>query len=121
MVKETALTSSIVKTILDPGLNISVYEIKTRESGYATTTSVLSFEGLCRMSGLTRSTAVCQGGIVCTSGLGGVFPRDLIVGTVTEIRDEENDVSSYAVIEPGVDISTVSDVFVITDFEGQNS
>lgn len=120
VVKEVTLTSSVVKTVLDPGLNISVYEIKTRESGYSATTSQLSFEGLCRMSGLTRSTAVCEGGIVCTSGLGGVFPRDLIVGTVTEIRDEENDVSSYAVIKPGVDILTVSDVFIITDFEGQN-
>lgn len=120
IVKEVSPTSSVVKTILDPSVNISVYEIKTRESGYSSTTSRLSFDGLCRMSGLTRTTAVSKGGVVCTSGLGGIFPRDLIVGTVDEIRDEDNDVSSYAVIEPGVDIKTVADVFVITDFEGQN-
>ncbi len=70
------------------------------------------------MSGLSKDTAVAVGGIVCTSGLGGIFPRDLIVGTVTEIKNETADVSLYAVIEPVVDVNTVNDVFIITDFEG---
>lgn len=121
LVKEAGLTTCVVKTILDPSLNISVYEIKARENGYSNTTAAFSYDGLCRMSGLSRDTAVAPGGIVCTSGLGGVFPRDLVVGTITVVKNEETDVSVYGVIQPAVDIRTLNDVFVITSFAGMES
>lgn len=118
LVKEVGMTTCVVKTILDPSLNISVYEIKARENGYSNTNAAFSYDGLCKMSGLARDTAVSPGGIVCTSGLGGIFPRDLVVGTITEVRNEESDVSVYGVIKPGVDVRTLNDVFVITSFAG---
>ncbi len=118
LVKDVGITTCVVKTILDPSLNISVYEIKSRENGYSNTTASLSYDGMCRMSGLTRETAVTAGGIVCTSGLGGIFPRDLVIGTVTAVKNEETDISVYAIIEPAVDIRNINDVFVITSFAG---
>ena len=116
LVKDVGLTTCTVKTILDPTLNISVYEIKSRENGYSNTTASLSYDGLCKLSGLTRDTAVSAGGIVCTSGLGGIFPRDLTVGTITSIKTENTDSSVYGIIEPAVDIRSLNDVFVITSF-----
>lgn len=118
LVKDVGVTTCVVKTILDPSLNISVYEIKSRENGYSNTTAALSYEGLCKMSGLSRDTAVSAGGIVCTSGLGGIFPRDLVVGTITAVKNEETDISVYGLIEPAVDVRTLNDVFVITAFAG---
>lgn len=118
LVKDVGITTCVVKTILDPSLNISVYEIKSRENGYSNTTAALSYEGLCKMSGLSRDTAVSAGGIVCTSGLGGIFPRDLVVGTITAVKNEETDISVYGLIEPAVDVRTLNDVFVITAFAG---
>ena len=119
VVDTVSIVTCTVKTILDPDLNISVYEMKTNENGYCTTTIELSAESLCLMAGLTSDTAISVSGIVCTSGLAGVFPRDLIVGFVTEVRNSDTDVSCYAVVEPGVDISSLSDVCVITAFDGQ--
>lgn len=116
LVKEVGATTCVVKTILDPTLNISVYEIKSRENGYSNTTAALSYDGMCKMSGLSKETAVSPGGIVCTSGLGGIFPRDLTVGTITAIKDEATDVSVYGLIEPAVNIRTLNDVFIITSF-----
>ena len=72
-----------------------------------------------KLTGLSQSTTVAPGGIVCTSGVGGVFPRNLIIGTVTQVYREEGDVSYCAEIRPGVDIGEVQDAFVITDFEGK--
>ena len=118
LVKDVGITTCVVKTILDPSLNISVYEIKSRENGYSNTTAALSYEGLCKMSGLAKDTAVAPGGIVCTSGLGGIFPRDLVVGTVTAVKNEETDISVYGLIEPAVDVRSLNDVFVITAFAG---
>ncbi len=118
LVKDVGITTCVVKTILDPSLNISVYEIKSRENGYSNTTAALSYEGLCKMSGLSKETAVAAGGIVCTSGLGGIFPRDLVVGTITAVKNESTDISVYGLIEPAVDVRSLNDVFVITAFAG---
>lgn len=116
LVKEAGATTCVVKTILDPTLNISVYEIKSRENGYSNTTAALSYDGLCKISGLSKDTAVAPGGIVCTSGLGGIFPRDLTVGTITAMKNEATDVSVYGIIEPAVNVRTLNDVFIITSF-----
>ena len=120
IVKKVNTATCVVRTILDPELNLSVYEIRSRENGYCETTASLAANGQCRMAGLTKDTAVSQGGIVCTSGLGGLFPRDLQIGTITDIKDSPTDVSVYAVITPAADVSSVSDVFVITYFDGQH-
>ena len=76
-------------------------------------------QGILKLSGLERDTAVAEGGIVCTSGVGGVFPRGLIIGTVTTVQKEEGDISYYAEVKPEIEISEVQDAFVITDFEGK--
>ncbi len=109
----------VVETILSPGLNISALESKTRETAYVTTSTELSANGACMMSGLERTTAVTPGGIVITSGIGGTYPKGIIIGTVSEVAESKYDLSDYAVIEPGVDVREIEDLFVITDFEGQ--
>ena len=53
---------------------------------------------------------------VITTGLGGVFPANLLVGTVQEVVPEQSGKSSSAVILPGADPRTVKHVFVITDY-----
>ena len=78
-------------------------------------------KGLCRLPGLVKTTAVAPGATVVTSGIGGIFPRNLIIGTVKEIVDDPADISSYAVIEPGVKITDLEDVFIISSFDGQLS
>lgn len=112
-------TQSVVRTILDPKVNVGAYEIRTREGGYVTSTAQLSAKGVCKLSNISNATAIATGGTVCTSGIGGVYPKDLIIGSVTQILDNEYDISAYAVVQPGVDVSKVDAVFVITEFEGQ--
>ncbi len=118
VVAKTAPTYCVVNTVLNPEVNVSAYEVRTRESGYATTTPELAKQGKCSLSGLVRTTAIAPGGIVCTSGVGGVYPADLIIGTVEEVKDDTTNISSYAVIQTQVDFSQLRDVFVITYFRG---
>lgn len=116
-------TQCEVETLLNPSVSISAYEIKTRETGtgFVETDAKLSEEGCCRLKGLSKDTAVVVGGIVCTSGIGGHFPRDLIIGSVTRIVDQSGTSQVDAVIKPDADIDGVTDVFIITYFEGQQS
>ena len=112
-------TQCTVNTILNPNVNVSAYEVRTRDLGFVTSTVELAEQGRCHMPGLPASTSVTAGGIVCTSGVGGIFPRDLIIGTIVDVVDGTVDISASAVIEPGIDISKLTDVFIITSFDGQ--
>lgn len=112
-------THSEVWTIFNPKVNISAIESRTRESGYTTTTAELSLDGKCMLSGLDKNTKIAVGGIVCTSGIGGVYPKGLIIGKVSEIADSRYDISVNAVIVPTVKPEELEDVFVITDFDEQ--
>lgn len=114
-------TQCTVNTIMNPNINVSAYEVRTRDLGFVTTTVVLAEEGQCHMPGLAATTAVTVGGIVCTSGVGGIYPRDLIIGNVVDVADGTVDISASAIIKPGVDFSQITDVFIITDFNGRNS
>lgn len=119
IVNETSPTSCTVLSVCDPNFSAAAYEIRTGEAGYTQTTTKLGVQGVLKLSGLERDTAVAEGGIVCTSGVGGVFPRGLIIGTVTTVQKEEGDISYYAEVKPEIEISEVQDAFVITDFEGK--
>lgn len=112
-------TQCTVHTILNPKVNVSAYEVRTRDLGFVTSTVALAQEGHCHMPGLSSSTAVTAGGIVCTSGVGGIFPRDLIIGNIVDVVDGTVDISASAIIEPGIDFAEITDVFIITSFDGQ--
>ena len=108
---------SVVKTVLDADFNVSAYEILTNEISYVTGNARLAKEGKCKMANLSASTDISYGSIVCTAGISASVPKGLIIGTVNEIADEATDISSYAVITPGVDIDDITSCFVLTHFE----
>ncbi len=109
-------TYSVVRTVLDPELNISAYEIVSGEISYVTGNAKLAKDGKCKFANLSSTTNVTYGSIICTAGISGTVPKGLIVGTVEEISDETTDISSYAVITPGVEIDDVASCFVLTGF-----
>lgn len=53
------------------------------------------------------------------SGAGGVFPGDLLIGRVDSVERSNADSSYYAILTPYVDVTEVTDVFVVTDFDGK--
>lgn len=109
-------TSCTVNTLFNPDVNVSCYEIRTGTLGYVTTEVSLAKDGLCCMPNLPADTAVTEGGVVCTSGVGGVYPRDLVIGTIDDIVDATVDISAAANIRPAVDYGKITGVFVITEF-----
>ena len=119
IVKKVNFSTCVVYTIIDPRVNVGAMESGTREYGYVSGDASLYKDGLCKLSGLDSSTSVVGGGIVCTSGAGGVFPDGLLIGQVNAVQNDEISSGFYAEIKPFAELSKISDVFVITAFEGQ--
>ncbi len=55
--------------------------------------------------------------VVLTSGLGGRFPQDLVIGRVIDVDRREAELFQSAVVQPAVDFDALELLFVITDFE----
>lgn len=121
VVESVSPNQCTVSTILNPKVNVSAYEVRTRDLGFVNSSVELAREGYCFMPGLSSSTAVTAGGIVCTSGVGGIFPRDLIIGTIVDVVDGTVDISASAIIQPSVDFAGITDVLIITAFDGQTA
>jgi rod shape-determining protein MreC len=60
------------------------------------------------------------GDLALTSGLGGSYPADLIVGQVVTVRRRDSDLFQQAFIQPVVDFAQLKIVLVITDFRPVN-
>ena len=117
VVTEVNATSCVVRSVFDPSVNVAAYEIRTGELGYVSANYDLSVKETCKLTGLNTKTAISEGGIVCTSGTGGIYPKDLIIGTVTSVEQSETDLSSYAVVKPAVSANQIHDCFIITAYE----
>ena len=116
VVTEVDLTSCKVMTILHPSFNAAGVVSRTRDNGIITGSADYAADGLCILSNLSRGTLTKANDQVITTGLGGVFPADLLVGTVQEVVPEQSGMSSIAVIKPGADPRVVKHVFIITDY-----
>lgn len=110
---------SRVTTILSPETKISAVDKVNRDTGVVNCDLKMADQGMLRLSYLSAGTTVKAGDIVVTSGIGGVYPRNLPIGTVKNVKNSEYDVSLYAEITPFADVKTVRDVMVITSFQGQ--
>lgn len=116
VVTEVALTSCKVMTILHPSFNAAGVVSRTRDNGIITGSADYAAEGLCILSNLSRSTLTKANDQVITTGLGGVFPPDVLVGVVQELVPEASGKSTIAVLKPGADPRTVKHVFIITNY-----
>ena len=116
VVVEVDATSCKVMTILHPSFNAAGVISRTRENGIITGSADYAADGQCVLTNLDRATEARKGDQVITTGLGRVFPANLLVGTVQEVVPEQSGKSSSAVILPGADPRTVKHVFIVTEY-----
>ncbi len=101
--------SSTVLLLLDPGCKIAARVQRSRAMG------IVQYTGGEFLS-LTRVPAdqdVVPGDTVISSGLGGIFPRGLFIGTVSRSEAQPGELFKEILIKPGADFSVIEEVFVI--------
>ena len=108
-VKEVGRATSSVVLILDERSSVSAIIQRTREHGIVQgrLTDMLS------MKYLSGKTGVVQGDVVRSSGLGGIYPKGLPIGTVTHVEGADFGLTKEAMIIPAVDFSRLENVLVV--------
>lgn len=102
-----------VMLISDENCRIGARIEGTRERGIAQGRRITSeTKGEIELNFLNKQAAVEPGALVYTAGVeGGVFPPDLLIGSVTSFR--ARDLDGQALVQPAVDLSSIKDVFII--------
>lgn len=116
VVSKADLNSSVVTTILDPTLKVGGRVARTDEDALFEGDFTLMLEGLARLSYIPEEAKLVTGDQVITSGLGGIYPSGLAVGTIQSLLTEEDGVTRYAQVEPAADIDELRYVYVIVDY-----
>jgi rod shape-determining protein MreC len=75
-------------------------------------------EGECDLKYVERSEEVNIGDVVISSGLGGVFPKGLLLGRVTDIEKERSGLFQKIKVSTEVDVTKLEEVLVILKEEG---
>jgi rod shape-determining protein MreC len=66
---------------------------------------------------LPQDVDLKQGELVLTSGLGGNYPPDVLVGEIVTVRKRETDLFQTASIQPMVDFANLNAVLIISNFK----
>jgi rod shape-determining protein MreC len=72
-------------------------------------------ENRCQLKYLLRAEEVAVGDVVITAGLGGNFPKGLMVGEVKKVDKKGHGVFQYAELVPSVDMTRLEEVFVVME------
>jgi rod shape-determining protein MreC len=72
-------------------------------------------ENRCQLKYLLRTEEVAVGDTVVTSGLGGNFPKGLMVGEIKQVDKKGHGIFQHAELVPSVDFTQIEEVFVIMD------
>jgi rod shape-determining protein MreC len=104
---------STVLLVSDENCKVGAQIEGTRERGIAQGRRLSSDpQGELELNFLNKNAEIPPQARVLTAGVeGGVFPSDLVVGSVVTFRTRELD--GQALVRPAVDLSSIKDVFVI--------
>lgn len=118
-ISEVNRSYSKVTTILSPDLLAGAKDVKSKDTGVINGDADYSDKNLVTMKKLAENNKIQVGDQISTTGIGGMYPENISVGKVKEVKYDHFDTTLYAVIEPYEDIKNVSDVVVVTSFDGQ--
>jgi len=75
-----------------------------------------SVTGELSLNNISQDAVIQVGDVVLTSGLGGTYPPNLLVGQVVSIRKLQSELFQQAAIQPNVDFTRLQFILVITNF-----
>ncbi len=110
-VLRTTSTTADVVTILDLLSAVDAVGERSRARGVVEGLT----DELCQMKFTLRTDDVQAGDFLLSSGLGGIFPRGVAVGTVSKVKKKQFGISQEIEVKPAVDFTKLEEVMIVLD------
>ena len=103
-----------VTSIIDSTSDVSVMVERTRDYGFARGILNVDKNEKLELYYLPSGYDLVPGDNILTSGIGGIFPKGIAIGTVTEVsRANEDTEDRNAIIQPAVDFLRLEEVMIV--------
>jgi len=110
----TDYNSSMIVSIIDQTMGISGWISKPGGGALTVKGDInLKNNGLCRVTNINMEVNIQPGDIIETSGLGGIYPKGIIIGEVVSVVEMPSLNERYALLKPSVDFKRIDEVFVL--------
>ena len=110
-VMRTTSTTSDVVTILDLLSAVDGVIERSRARGVVEGLT----DELCQLKFTLRTDDIQVGDLLLSSGLGGVYPRGVAVGTVSRVKKKPFGITQDVEVKPTVDFTKLEEVMIVTD------
>ena len=117
IISEVGYNWSTLLTLVDTDTSLGAKVFRTDDLGVVQGDFTLMGENRLRLDYLPADCQLLGGDLVVTSGLGGYYPSDLVIGSVVEVQMYDSGAASYAILEPKVDFDSLTEVFIIKSFD----
>lgn len=117
IVSDVEANVSTVMTIIDTKFSYGAFIERNDERAIAAGDFTLMKQDLLKFDYLQDTMDIVMGDTIITSGMGGVLPSGLVIGTVQEVLTYSTGISRYAVIKPAADLKSLANVYLITSYE----
>ena len=105
-----------VTTIMDSSLEISASVSSSGYTGVVQGTFLADGTSILRMNYLPTESILKNSDQVVTTG-STQYPRELLLGYLTDVGIDETGVAKYATLTPSCDFDRLEQVFIITDYQ----
>ena len=117
VVKEVGLNYCRVSTVINTDIEMGGICVRTDCAGILEGDFALMSQGRLKLSYLPDDAQLRPGDQILTSGQGDIYPPDLVVGRVEELRSDPSGMMRYAVLKPQVRLDSLVEVFIIKEFD----
>ncbi|MBE7047796.1 MAG: rod shape-determining protein MreC [Ruminococcaceae bacterium] len=104
---------SKVLTIIDADSSVGALVNRTQSFAIVDGDLTLGDHGQCQLNHIAAGNSLVPGDTIVTSGLGGIYPEGILIGTVLEVKSDSLGYSQYAVVDTAVDFERIREVMVV--------
>lgn len=108
-----------VRSIIDDESSVSVSFANTSDTGIVSGDLKLIDDGVMNITEIRKEAKVSEGDMVVSSKISNKFLPGILVGYVTEVSDDSNELTKSGKIVPVVDFQHIDEVLVITALKEQ--
>lgn len=117
-VTSTGSNWSIIQSLINENIAVSVMVNSTREtSGVLRGYTKSNKESLTKVTNLAIDSKIKEGDVIVTSGLGEIYPKEIRIGEVVSIENDEIKVMKTAIVKPYVDFKNLEELFILVPKE----
>lgn len=103
--------TSKVQTIIDTASAVSALFANTEKT--LVTRGILNSDNRIKGTYIDNDVVVNEGDNIATSGIGGIYPKNINIGKVKEIVNTQNKTNRYVYIETSVDFENLNNILVL--------